>query len=248
MSSSSFAGVKRTALSFKGEAGREKKKRRGKADTGDDVVNVEGGEAPEKEIDVPVVPGSGRIVTNTTTIHGFETKFKDELEVGDTIMVHHPTSLEVELRMVVSVLSQRSSVLHQAFSKDLSSTCEFHIRKDSLKIKEKAKAEIEEDNPELLQDAASRELQRQLDKRLKTLGMAALDRDAPFACDEDIAKKSPARQKSKGIMKQAKTVSVREKTGMWGYKVVTKKLSKASSAEDALDERCKQGRDKWCCI
>eukprot|EP00435_Cladocopium_sp_Y103_P027128 s3650_g6.t1 len=215
MSSSSFAGVKRTALSFKGEAGREKKKRRGKADTGDDVVNVEGGEAPEKEIDVPVVPGSGRIVTNTTTIHGFETKFKDELEVGDTIMVHHPTSLEVELRMVVSVLSQRSSVLHQAFSKDLSSTCEFHIRKDSLKIKEKAKAEIEEDNPELLQDAASRELQRQLDKRLK---------------------------------KQAKTVSVREKTGMWGYKVVTKKLSKASSAEDALDERCKQGRDKWCCI
>ncbi|CAL1146398.1 unnamed protein product [Cladocopium goreaui] len=212
---SSFAGVKRTALSFKGEAGREKKKRRGKVDTGDEVVNVEGGEAPDKEIDVPVVPGSGRIVTNTTTIHGFETKFKDELEVGDTIMVHHPTSLEVELRMVVSVLSQRSSVLHQAFSKDLSSTCEFHIRKDSLKIKEKAKAEIEEDNPELLQDAASRELQRQLDKRLK---------------------------------KQAKTVSVREKTGMWGYKVVTKKLSKASSAEDALDERCKQGRDKWCCI
>mmetsp|Transcript_63215 Transcript_63215/g.100359 ORF Transcript_63215/g.100359 Transcript_63215/m.100359 type:complete len:215 (+) Transcript_63215:50-694(+) len=213
--SSSFAGVKRTALSFKGEAGREKKKRRGKVDTGDEVVNVEGGEAPDKEIDVPVVPGSGRIVTNTTTIHGFETKFKDELEVGDTIMVHHPTSLEVELRMVVSVLSQRSSVLHQAFSKDLSSTCEFHIRKDSLKIKEKAKAEIEEDNPELLQDAASRELQRQLDKRLK---------------------------------KQAKTVSVREKTGMWGYKVVTKKLEKASSAEDALDERCKQGRDKWCCI
>lgn len=209
------SGVKRTALSFKGEAGREKKKRRGKVDTGDEVVNVEGGEAPDKEIDVPVVPGSGRIVTNTTTIHGFETKFKDELEVGDTIMVHHPTSLEVELRMVVSVLSQRSSVLHQAFSKDLSSTCEFHIRKDSLKIKEKAKAEIEEDNPELLQDAASRELQRQLDKRLK---------------------------------KQAKTVSVREKTGMWGYKVVTKKLSKASSAEDALDERCKQGRDKWCCI
>eukprot|EP00434_Breviolum_minutum_P003748 symbB.v1.2.003302.t1/scaffold182.1/size414077/15 len=214
MSSSSFGGVKRTALNFKGEAGREKKKRRGKVDTGDEVVNVEG-EKVEQEIDVPVVAGSGRIVTNTTTIHGFETKFKDELEVGDTIMVHHPTSLEVEMRMVVSVLSQRSSVLHQAFSKDLSSTCEFHIRKDSLKIKEKAKAEIEEDNPELLQDAASRELQRQLDKKIK---------------------------------KQSKTVSVREKTGMWGYKVVTKKLSKTSSTEDALDERCKQGRDKWCCI
>ncbi|CAK8987342.1 Uncharacterized protein SCF082_LOCUS929 [Durusdinium trenchii] len=215
MSSSSFAGVKRTALSFKGEGGKEKKKRRTKVEN-EEPVDAEGQvRAAATESDVPVVPGSGRIVTNTTTVHGFETKFKDELEVGDTIMVHHPTSLEVELRMVVSVLSQRSSVLHQAFSKDLSSTCEYHIRKDSLKIKEKAKAEIEEDNPELLQDAASRELQRQLDKRLK---------------------------------KQAKTVSVREKTGMWGYKVVTKKLSKASSAEDALDERCKQGRDKWCCI
>ncbi|CAJ1347766.1 unnamed protein product [Effrenium voratum] len=210
----SFAGVKRTALNFKGEGDKAKKKRRKVEDDEGEKGEKGDGDAATSQ-DVPVLPGSGRIVTNTTTVHGFETKFKDELEVGDTIMVHHPTSLEVELRMVVSVLSQRSCVLHQAFSKDCASTSEFHIRKDSLKIKEKAKAEIEEDNPELLQDAASRELQRQLDKRLK---------------------------------KQAKTVSVREKTGMWGYKVVTKKLSKASSAEDALDERCKQGRDKWCCV
>ncbi|CAK9092302.1 unnamed protein product [Durusdinium trenchii] len=117
MSSSSFAGVKRTALSFKGEGGKEKKKRRTKVEN-EEPVDAEGQvRAAATESDVPVVPGSGRIVTNTTTVHGFETKFKDELEVGDTIMVHHPTSLEVELRMVVSVLSQRSSVLHQAFSK-----------------------------------------------------------------------------------------------------------------------------------
>ena len=25
------------------------------------------------------MPGSGRLVTNTTTVHGFDTKFKDEL-------------------------------------------------------------------------------------------------------------------------------------------------------------------------
>eukprot|EP00931_Biecheleriopsis_adriatica_P012297 TRINITY_DN113429_c0_g1_i1.p1 TRINITY_DN113429_c0_g1~~TRINITY_DN113429_c0_g1_i1.p1 ORF type:complete len:236 (-),score=65.76 TRINITY_DN113429_c0_g1_i1:33-692(-) len=217
-SASSFAGVKRSALNFKNEGDKAKKKRRDKKAAsipGQQATEEQAAVEEEQEEDVPVVPGSGRIATNTTTINGFETKFKEEVEVGDTIMVHHPTSLEVEMRMVVSVLSQRSAVLHSAFSKDCASTVEYHIRKDSLKIKEKAKAEIQEENPELLQDAASRELQRQLDKKLK---------------------------------KQAKTVSVREKTGMWGYKVVTKKVSKSSSAEDMLDERCKQGRDKWCCI
>eukprot|EP00930_Biecheleria_cincta_P088562 TRINITY_DN77810_c0_g1_i1.p1 TRINITY_DN77810_c0_g1~~TRINITY_DN77810_c0_g1_i1.p1 ORF type:complete len:230 (+),score=61.52 TRINITY_DN77810_c0_g1_i1:32-691(+) len=217
-SEKAFEGVKRKALNFKGEDHKFKKKRRDKKalELPGQPVDVDAEQKAEQSDDVPVVPGSGRLVTNTTTVHGFETKFKDELEVGDTLMVHHPTSLEVELRMVVSVLSQRSCVIHSAFSKDCASTVEFHIRKDSLKIKEKAKAEVEnEDDPELLQDAASRELQRQLDKRLK---------------------------------KQAKTVSVREKTGMWGYKVVTRKVSKDSSAEDMLDERCKQGRDKWCSV
>merc|ERR1712129_59012 len=104
-----------------------------------------------------------------------------------------------------------------AFSKDLCSMLEYHIRKDSLRLKEKAKMQIKE-GPEgadeaLLQDATSQELQRQLEKKLK---------------------------------KQRKTVSVREKTGMWGYKVVTKTLSKAATEEEMLDERCKQGRDKWC--
>ncbi|CAE8720212.1 unnamed protein product, partial [Polarella glacialis] len=176
----------------------------------------EGQEEKDAEDDVPIVKGSGRIVSNTTTVHGFETKFKDEVEVGDTVMLHHPISLEVEMRLVMSVLSQRSMVLHQGFSKDCASTCEYHVRKDSLKIQEKAKAEVAEGaDPSELQDAASKELQRLLDKKLK---------------------------------KQAKLVTVREKSGMWGYKSVTRKVEKGASAEDMLDERCKEGRDKWCCI
>merc|ERR1711976_65429 len=120
------------------------------------------------------------------------------MEVGDTIMVHHPVSLEVELRLCTGILSQRSCDVHQPFSKDLVSTMEYHIRKDSLKLKERAKAQLEQEgaDAESLQDAASAELQRQLEKKLK---------------------------------KQAKTISVREKTGMWGYKVVTKKLSKETT-------------------
>ncbi|CAE8640676.1 unnamed protein product [Polarella glacialis] len=164
MSSSSFSGVKRTGLSFKGEADKSKKKRRDKhhdSVPGEPVVKKEGQEEKDAEDDVPIVKGSGRIVSNTTTVHGFETKFKDEVEVGDTVMLHHPISLEVEMRLVMSVLSQRSMVLHQGFSKDCASTCEYHVRKDSLKIQEKAKAEVAEGaDPSELQDAASKELQR----------------------------------------------------------------------------------------
>eukprot|EP00933_Yihiella_yeosuensis_P060212 TRINITY_DN6241_c0_g3_i1.p1 TRINITY_DN6241_c0_g3~~TRINITY_DN6241_c0_g3_i1.p1 ORF type:complete len:225 (-),score=65.30 TRINITY_DN6241_c0_g3_i1:65-739(-) len=222
---SGFEAVKRSALSFKGEGEKTKKRRRDKkvtpgepsasSSSGKEIAVDGDGDAPGDK-DVPVVKGSGRIVSNTTTVNGFQTAFKDELEVGDTIMVHHPTSLEIEMRIVVSVMTQRSCVIHASFSKDCASTCEYHIRKDSLKIKEKAKDEVQDvDDPNSLQDAASAELQRQLEKKMK---------------------------------KAAKSVSVREKTGMWGYKVVTRKLDKDSTAEEMLDERCKQGRDKWCCI
>lgn len=212
--SAHYAAVKRTGLNFKGEDDKLKKKRRlNKATDGSESTKQEEESRPQ---DVPVNEGSGRIVSSATTIHGFETKFKDELEVGDTIMIHHAVSLEVELRVVTGILSQRSCTVHQSFSKDILSTTDYHIRKDSLKIQQKAKAEIgESGDAKALQDAASEELQRQLDRRIK---------------------------------KQRKEVAIREKTGMWGYKVVTKKLGKEASQEDLLDERCKQGRDKWCCI
>jgi len=60
-------------------------------------------------------------------------------------------------------------LLHQGFSKDVASTSDYHIRKDSLKLKEKVKASVAEaDNPDgLVQDAVSAELQQQLDRKLK---------------------------------------------------------------------------------
>mmetsp|Transcript_33435 Transcript_33435/g.50578 ORF Transcript_33435/g.50578 Transcript_33435/m.50578 type:complete len:230 (-) Transcript_33435:393-1082(-) len=227
--SEKYSGVKRSGLSFRGEDTKDKKKRRHQkevAKAGEEAAAAaeaaaQGGEASSSSakltsLDVPLIEGSGRIVTSQVHVNGFETKFKEEIETGDTILVHHPTSLEVEKRVVVGVMAQRSLTLDQAFSKDISSTTEYHIRKDSLKLKQKAQAQMQEEGEEgaeALQDAASRELQKQLEKKLK---------------------------------KQAKTVVVREKSGMWGYKLVTKKLDKASTAEERLDERCKQGRDKYC--
>eukprot|EP00927_Polykrikos_kofoidii_P080837 TRINITY_DN77813_c0_g1_i1.p1 TRINITY_DN77813_c0_g1~~TRINITY_DN77813_c0_g1_i1.p1 ORF type:complete len:217 (-),score=56.97 TRINITY_DN77813_c0_g1_i1:41-691(-) len=206
--------VGRGALSFKGEDERRKKKRR--------ITKTLPGQAkPETEEDkrvhaqdVPMQEGAGRISSSSVNVNGFETKFKDEVEVGDTICVHHPVSFDVEMRVVVGILSQRSLTLHQAFSKDLVSTLEYHIRKDSLKLKQHATAMVGDDtNPQELKDAASLELTRQLEKKLK---------------------------------KQRKEVVIREKSGMWGYKAVTRKLDKEATAEEMLDERCKQGRDKYC--
>uniref|UniRef100_A0A7S1QSP0 Uncharacterized protein n=1 Tax=Alexandrium catenella TaxID=2925 RepID=A0A7S1QSP0_ALECA len=210
-----YQATKRTALTFKGEDGKAKKKRR--TEKAHDIPGQpkEEGDVKAEEVEsVPMVPGSGRVVTSNVTVHGFETKFKDELEVGDTLIIHHAVSLEVEMRVVTGILSQRSCTLHQAFSKDLVSTTEFHIRKDSLKLQEKAKASIQDDgDPQSLQDATSLELQKQLEKKLK---------------------------------KKNKQCTVREKTGMWGYKAVTKSMGREVNTEELLDERCKQGRDKYC--
>jgi len=39
---------------------------------------------------VPLVQGSGRIASSTLTVHGFETKFKEEIDIADTLLLHHP--------------------------------------------------------------------------------------------------------------------------------------------------------------
>lgn len=215
MADEHYKAIKRSSLSFKGEDDKQKKKRRlQKADEVPGEPRKLPEDKPKEEDSVPLLEGTGRLVSNTVTVQGFDTKFKEEMEVGDTIMIHHPTSLEVEMRVVTGILSQRSCIVHQAFSKDLLSTTAYHIRKDSLRILEKAKAQIGEGGEAAaVQDAASQELQRQLEKRLK---------------------------------KQRKEVTIREKSGMWGYKIVTKKLDKEATQEELLDERCKQGRDRWC--
>merc|ERR1712107_27686 len=100
---------------FKGEGARAKKKRR-HVDEGKDGAKAST-DGPNEE--VPVNDGTGRIVSDTVTVRGFETKFKEECDVGDEVMVLHPTSLEVEFRTVTAVLSQRSIMIHQGFSKDL---------------------------------------------------------------------------------------------------------------------------------
>eukprot|EP01138_Halocafeteria_seosinensis_P009341 gb/GECG01009546.1/.p1 GENE.gb/GECG01009546.1/~~gb/GECG01009546.1/.p1 ORF type:complete len:151 (+),score=35.63 gb/GECG01009546.1/:1-453(+) len=59
--------------------------------------------------------GTGRIISSGDTIHGQETKFLKDLQVGDAIEIFHPTSLKDETRVVRMILSDVSLAIKSDF-------------------------------------------------------------------------------------------------------------------------------------
>lgn len=80
--------------------------------------------------------GTGRLVTSGTTVHGKDTKFMDELSIGDAIIITHPTSHQDETRIVTMVLSNMSISISSPFSSDLISSTSFHYVKKPKTSKE----------------------------------------------------------------------------------------------------------------
>ena len=165
-----------------------------------------------------ILEGTGRIVATGETVQGFHTKFRHEIEKGDTLVILHPATLLPEETLVASVETDRTLHIHQGFSKDFISTTTFKIKKTAAAIRARAaaaaarkRARGEEETPE--GDAATAAATAALNKKLK---------------------------------KGSRIVSVREKKGMWGYTVRQVRLRAEPSAEEKLDLRCKQGRDKFC--
>ncbi|PFH38297.1 hypothetical protein BESB_006380 [Besnoitia besnoiti] len=211
------------ALSFKGrgslkdEKKKERKRKHKKREReGDEDRNEEG----QEEVEVEEVEGEGRIVSSGDTIQGFETKFLDQCETGDVLMIKHPLTHQVEKRIISKVMTNRSMTVSDGFSTDLVSTTSFAIRKEGAILRKKA------------EKAASRDKKRQKG-----------DADEDF---DKVIQDEVSRRLQKNLKKAAKIVTVREKTGMWGYKVVSRKADHELTAEERLDERCKQGRDKFC--
>jgi len=172
-------------------------------------------EDEEDDGPAPVMDGTGRVVCSRVTMQGFETKFKEECAVGDTIIVQHPTSLVEESRIVVAVLSQRTLTLSEAFSTEWSTQSVYEIRKDSI----------------ALQKAAEREER----KRKREAGDEEVNIDN--ALENQLAKR---------LAKQPKLYQERVKTGMWGYKIITKTFDKEPSKEELLNMRTKTTHDHWC--
>eukprot|EP00938_MAST-03A_sp_MAST-3A-sp1_P005360 g5360.t1 len=100
---------------------KKKKKKRKKASSSSE----------EEEEYVPTkVLGKGRIITSNTSVTGQgDTQFSSELQVGDCIVVQHPTSLRTETRVVKMVLSQISIAISSPFSTDLITPTRFHYIK-----------------------------------------------------------------------------------------------------------------------
>lgn len=186
----------------------------------------------EKQPEVPSATaaqpeaGSGRIVTSGVTVQGFETKFREELAIGDVIVVFHPALLKVEERTVVAIISQRSLTIHERFSRDVVSTTSYKIRKDSLALQREAESQI---------GVVSNEAE----------GSA---NEAAASSRRKLVQDEVSRQLQKKLEKSKATLTYREKTGMWGYRVVTEEVgSKSMTEEQLLEMRVKKtGRDKFC--
>ncbi|CEG46480.1 Protein of unknown function DUF1754, eukaryotic [Plasmopara halstedii] len=85
---------------------------------------------PAKSFELVKLRGSGRILSSGTTLMGqVGTKFLQELHVGDAIVIHHPTSLTEETRIVRMVLSDVSASVSSALSSDLVSSTSFYYIK-----------------------------------------------------------------------------------------------------------------------
>lgn len=72
--------------------------------------------------EVVIQTGIGRFTSSGTTIHGVDTKFMDQLSVGDAIIITHPMSLCEETKVVRMVLSNISISVSSPYSSDLIST------------------------------------------------------------------------------------------------------------------------------
>ncbi|CDR95339.1 hypothetical protein, conserved [Babesia bigemina] len=84
-------------------------------------------DSKEKPNDAKEITGTGRIVSSGNTIQGFETKFVEEVAVGDTIIVKHPISKDNEARTVQSIMSNRTLCIDDAYSTDLVTTSVYII-------------------------------------------------------------------------------------------------------------------------
>ncbi len=86
--------------------------------------------------------GSGKIITSGKAVHGSETLFSKELEIGDFIIIENASTGEQERRKVNMVLSARSCGIEEPFSVDIITKQEFLFQKKP-KLKEKTKAVTE---------------------------------------------------------------------------------------------------------
>jgi hypothetical protein len=211
---SSYANVKRAPLKLKGAPSKRQK------------VSSE-----EQLIDQTsaTLSCTGRVVVSGTTIQGLETKFKEEIEIGDTIIILNPQTHKLEERVVTVVMTNRSLMISEKLSSDFVSTVTMDVRKDSIKLRRQVEAD------------------RRLQERAQLKKEEFDDDDGEVAAEKpEPIEEAIKRQLQKNLQEAKMNVSYKEKTGTWGYKVVSEKVDTSRSREDLLDLRAKKVHDKYC--
>lgn len=145
-----------------------------------------------------VLKGKGRVTAEKNTVHGIRTEFITEVKEGYDIILENPSTFRNERRTVISVLTNKTLVVHEDFTTDISTTCTFYI--------------------------VPREV---------SPGKSGTHAAVEYA---KVLEQVPKQDQ----------VEVREKSGLWSYKVVKKKVDGRLTNEQKLDMRVKSGRDKFC--
>jgi len=209
--------AKRGALCFKGEKPLRATKRKhipGTSQSSEQSLRVRS--TPELKL------CEGRVVANGMTLQGMETRFKEELHVGDCIILRHPQSLHMEEQAVLNILSQRSLTLQQPFSSDFVSTTEFWVRKDSQMLQRTRDSQSNSMKQEEFVDENPQE--------------------SALANAEDILHQEHQRK----LSKEKSIFTYQEKVGSLHYKTVLVSVDKQLSQEELLNMRCKKVHDKYC--
>lgn len=128
MSSSSYKKVVTSKLSFKGSSKAASSSVGVKRKIAEDET-VSSTAHSAAAATISVEKGIGRITSSGTTIQGHESRFMDQLSVGDAIVIRHPTSMREETKIVRMVLSNISIGVSSAFSSDIVSTTAFQFVK-----------------------------------------------------------------------------------------------------------------------
>ena len=83
----------------------------------------------------------GRVLASGTSVTGLNTFFKEDVLIGDVLVIVNPQTHVVEERVVTDILANRNLVVHAKFSSDFVSTVESRVRKEGLKLREQAELE-----------------------------------------------------------------------------------------------------------
>ncbi|CDW75993.1 UNKNOWN [Stylonychia lemnae] len=89
-------------------------------------------------IEQPIQQGQGKLITSGKAVHGTETNFISDLEVGDFLIIQNENTGKQERRKVNMVLSARSCGLEEPFSEDIIIKSEYLFQKKP-KLREKVK-------------------------------------------------------------------------------------------------------------